>query len=115
EQPNDILFIDASKGFEKAKTQNFLRTEHIDRIVNTYRERQEIPKFSKKSTLKEVAENDYNLNIPRYVDTFKADDQLDINAIALELQTLELDMKTTDTELATFCTALGIETPFSLA
>ncbi|MVN22992.1 type I restriction-modification system subunit M [Mucilaginibacter arboris] len=114
EQPDDILFIDASKGYEKVKTQNVLRTEHIEKIVNTYRNRQEIPKFSKRSTLKEVAENDYNLNIPRYVDTFEADDQLDINAIALELQTLEKDMKNTDTELATFCTALGIETPFSL-
>ncbi|WP_299289691.1 type I restriction-modification system subunit M [uncultured Mucilaginibacter sp.] len=115
EQPDDILFIDASKGFEKVKTQNVLRAEHIEQIIDTYRSRQEIPKYSKKSTIKEVSANDYNLNIPRYVDTFEADDQLDINAIALELQTLELDMKNTDTELAAFCTALGIETPFPLA
>lgn len=114
EQPDDILFIDASKGFEKVKTQNILRIEHIEQIIDTYRNRREILKYSKKSTIKEVSENDYNLNIPRYVDTFEADNQLDINAIALELQTLELDMKKTDTELAAFCAALHIETPFAL-
>src|SRR5690606_34185014 len=71
ETPEDILFIDASKGFEKVKNQNMLRDEHIDKIVATYRDRTVIEKYSHKATLEEIANNDYNLNIPRYVDTFE--------------------------------------------
>ncbi|MBL7879901.1 MAG: type I restriction-modification system subunit M, partial [Chryseobacterium gambrini] len=70
EDPDHILFIDASKEFEKVKNQNMLREEHIDKIVETYRNRTTIEKYSHLATLKEVEENDYNLNIPRYVDTF---------------------------------------------
>lgn len=70
-EDDNILFIDASKEFEKVKTQNKLRKEHIDKIVDTYRERKEIEKYSHLATLQEVADNDYNLNIPRYVDTLK--------------------------------------------
>ena len=64
ENPNDILFIDASQHFEKVKTQNVLRNNDIDLIVETFRNRTETPKYSKKATLEEIAKNDYNLNIP---------------------------------------------------
>lgn len=63
-EDDNILFIDASKEFEKVKTQNKLRKEHIDKIVDTYRNRTEIEKYSHLATLQEVADNDYNLNIP---------------------------------------------------
>jgi type I restriction enzyme M protein len=76
EQPEDVLFIDASNDFEKVKTQNVLRQEHIDKIVNTYRNRTEIEKYSKRASLQEIITNDYNLNIPRYVDTFEAEKAL---------------------------------------
>ena len=66
ENPDDILFIDASQGFEKVGNQNELRPEHIDRIIDTFRDRKSIEKFSHVADLSEVAENDYNLNIPRY-------------------------------------------------
>jgi type I restriction enzyme M protein len=112
ENPDDILFIDASQHFEKVKTQNVLRPEHIDKIIDTYRQRKEEEKYSKKASLQLVAENDYNLNIPRYVDTFEAEDSIDINAIANEIKALDSQMKETDKQLKQFCKELNIETPF---
>jgi type I restriction enzyme M protein len=112
EQPEDVLFIDASNDFDKVKTQNILREEHIEKIVNTYRNRKEIDKYSKRATLQEIITNDYNLNIPRYVDTFEAEESIDINAIAKELKALESEMKNTDKLIAGFCIELNISTPF---
>ncbi len=112
ENPEDILFIDASQHYEKVKTQNMLREEDIDKIVNTYRNRTEEPKYSKLATLKEVAENDYNLNIPRYVDTFEAEDAIDIEKLAGELVELKKHMTATDAAIAGYCNELNISTPF---
>jgi type I restriction enzyme M protein len=112
EQPEDVLFIDASNNFEKVKTQNYLRDIDIDKIIDTYRNREEIEKYSMKATLKEIAENDYNLNIPRYVETFELEESIDINAVANELQSLEKEMKHTDMTIADFCKQLHIPTPF---
>ena len=84
--PDDILFIDASNDFEKVKTQNQLRKKDINKIIDTYRNRTEIEKYSKKAALKEIAENDYNLNIPRYVDTFEPEPEIDIETIAKEIK-----------------------------
>jgi len=112
EQPEDVLFIDASKDFEKVKTQNLLRSTDIEKIIDTYRNRKEIEKYSKKATLKEISDNEYNLNIPRYVDTFEAEESIDINAIANQLKALETEMKNTDAELTAFCKELTIDTPF---
>ncbi len=112
ESPGDILFIDASRGFEKVKTQNELRPEHIDKIVDTYRNRSEEPKYSKRAALTTITANDYNLNIPRYVDTFEAEDSIDVAAVAAELKALEAAMKTTDETLAAFCKELEIDAPF---
>ena len=69
-----MLFIDASEHFEKAKNQNQLRPEDIAKIVDTYRARQAEDKYSHVATLEEIRENDYNLNIPRYVDTFEVEE-----------------------------------------
>jgi type I restriction enzyme M protein len=112
ENPDHILFIDASRDFEKVKTQNVLREDDVQKIVDTYRNRIELEKYSIRATLQQIIENDYNLNIPRYVDTFEAEDSIDINGIAKELKTLELEMSQTDQELAAFCDELGIEKPF---
>ncbi len=111
-KPKDVLFIDASQHFEKVKTQNVLKEEHIDKIITTYRNRTEEDKYSKIATLHLIAENDYNLNIPRYVDTFEAEDAIDINAIAEELKALDTQISETDKTIASFCKELGIETPF---
>lgn len=112
EIPDDVLFIDASQYFDKVKTQNVLREEDVDRIVNTYRNRTETEKFSKRASLKEIAENDYNLNIPRYVDTFEAEDEIDIDGIASEIIELDKSMQETDKLIAGFCAELNIKTPF---
>ena len=112
ENPNDVLFVDASQHFEKVKTQNVLREIHIDKIIETFRKRLESDKYSKKASLKEIAANDYNLNIPRYVDTFEADESIDINAIAKELKALDAKILETDKIIAGFCKELNIETPF---
>ena len=112
ETPEDVLFIAASQYFDKVKTQNVLREEDIDRIVDTYRNRTETEKFSKLATLAAIAENDYNLNIPRYVDTFEAEDSIDIDAIANDIKALDTKIANTDKILADFCKQLNIATPF---
>lgn len=110
--PEDILFIDASQHFEKVKTQNVLLEIHIEKIVNTYRTRTEELKYSRRATLAQIAENDYNLNIPRYVDTFEAEDSIDIDSIAAEIQDLDAEIAETDYAIAVFCEELNIKTPF---
>lgn len=112
ETPENILFIDASNGFEKVKNQNALRDEHINKIVTTYQNREVIDKYSNVATLEEVKANDYNLNIPRYVNTFEEAESIDITAIAEQLQGMDEQMKTIDATIAAFCRELNIKTPF---
>jgi len=112
EHPDNILFIDASQHYEKVKTQNYLRDEDVDRIVDTYEKRITIDKYSYVASLDEVRENDYNLNIPRYVDTFEEEEPVDIDVVARELKELETEMKTSDDTIAGFCKELNIPTPF---
>lgn len=112
ENPEDVLFIDASQHYEKVKTQNVLLPEHIDKIIATYRNRTEEPKYSKIATLTTIAENDYNLNIPRYVDTFEAAESIDINKLAAELVELDKQMIETNKTISNFCKQLNISTPF---
>ncbi|AWA29905.1 type I restriction-modification system subunit M [Flavobacterium magnum] len=112
EFPDDILFIDGSKEFEKVKNQNVLRGEHIDKIADTYRDRAVVDKFSAVAKLESIKANDYNLNIPRYVNTFEEAESIDINAVALELKALDRAIAETDQTIAAFCTELGINTPF---
>ncbi len=108
----NILFIDASQQFEKVKNQNVLLEEHIEELVNTYRNRVTKDKYSYVATLDEVRENDYNLNIPRYVDTFEEEDPVDLAEVSKQLKTLDEDLTKTDATIADFCQQLNIETPF---
>lgn len=112
EHSDSVLFIDASQHFEKVKTQNFLRPQDIDKIVDTYKARTAEDKYSYVASLKEIAGNDYNLNIPRYVDTFEEEEAVNLKAVAEELKKLDADMKATDARIAAYCKELGIETPF---
>lgn len=108
----DVLFIDASSHFEKSKNQNRIRPEDIEKIISTYRERKEEDKYSHVASIQEIAENDYNLNIPRYVDTFEEEEQIDLDAVVAELQEIESSMHETDKKIAGFCKELGIQSPF---
>ncbi|MFA9187694.1 type I restriction-modification system subunit M [Flavobacterium sp. FBOR7N2.3] len=108
ETPEDILFIDASKGFEKVKNQNMLRDEHIDKIVATYRDRTVIEKYSHKATLEEIANNDYNLNIPRYVDTFEEQEEIDIQAVMSSIKELEAKRADLDVQIEMYFKELGL-------
>jgi type I restriction enzyme M protein len=107
-QDDNILFIDASKEFEKVKTQNKLRKDHMEKIVETYRNRTEIEKYSHCASLQEIAENDYNLNIPRYVDTFEEEDEIDIQAVMSEIKELEAQRANLDKEIEVYLKELGL-------
>ncbi|EPX80256.1 type I restriction-modification system subunit M [Litoreibacter arenae] len=111
EHPEDILFVDASTCFEKAKNQNYLRVEDIAKIVDTFRGRAVEERFSHRASLAEVAENDYNLNIPRYVDTFEPEEPIDLAKVASELKANATGMAELDAQIAGFCEELGIEVP----
>ncbi len=108
----DILFIDASNEFEKQGNQNKLLPEHIDKIISTYREREVVEKFSYRAKLDEIAENDYNLNIPRYIDTFEEEEPIDIIEVTNELKTLNAEIEETESSISDFCKQLNIPTPF---
>ena len=112
EHSDNILFIDASNDYEKAKNQNYLTNENIEKIIDTYANRKEIEKYSHLASLDEIKENDYNLNIPRYVDTFEEEETIDLDKVSSELKALEIEMKITDETIAKFCEELGIATPF---
>ena len=111
EQPDDILFIDASAYFEKAKNQNYLRDRDVDKIIATYRGRLEEDKYSYRASLEEIEENDFSLNIPRYVDTFEEEEPIDLATVAAELKQIDRDMAGIDETIKGFCNELGIESP----
>ena len=113
--PNDdVVFIDASGDdhFIKEGNQNVLRDEDVDLIIETYRNRATKDKYSHTASLSEIAENDYNLNIPRYVDTFEEEEPVDLKAVSDELKQIDADLEQTNDEIAKFCKELGIPTPF---
>lgn len=114
-KPNDnIVFIDASgeDHFTKEGNQNVLRNTDVELIIETYRNRETKDKYSYIATHKEIQENDYNLNIPRYVDTFEEEEPVDLQAVSKELKQLDKDLEEINKEIKGFCDELGIETPF---
>ncbi|RXJ88059.1 type I restriction-modification system subunit M [Arcobacter sp. CECT 8985] len=112
EDSDDVLFIDSSKHFEKMKNQNYLRAKDIEKIVTTYKQRIQEDKYSYKASLEEIKENDYNLNIPRYVDTFEEEEEIDLDEVSSELKELDKEIIENDLLIKSFCDELGIKTPF---
>lgn len=112
ENPDNVLFIDASKHFEKGKNQNQLREEDISKILDTYTKRETIDKYSYVATLDEITENDYNLNIPRYVDTFEEEEPIDLTEVTAEIKKIDSEMGDIDKKIADYCKELGIDSPF---
>lgn len=106
---NDILFIDASNEFLQGKNQNKLTKENIDKIIDTYRERKVIEKYSHIATLDEIQENDYNLNIPRYVDTFEEEEVIDVPKVQGKIEELNKELTTLEEKMKVFLKELNLE------
>ncbi len=92
EPRKEVLFIDASRDFVPGKNQNALSEGHIEKILTTYRERKVEEKYSYSAPFEEIKENDFNLNIPRYVDTFEEEAEIDIDAVQKEIDDLETEL-----------------------
>jgi len=103
-----ILFIDASREFEDGKNQNRLRPRDIDKIVTTFEAFTQLDKYASPATLDQIKENEFNLNIPRYVDTFEPESEVDIPAVQKEIATLESELAVVQRELAGHLKELGL-------
>jgi type I restriction enzyme M protein len=104
----DILFIDASREYEDGKNQNRFRQQDIDKILDTYMKRKTVDKYSYAAPADEVKENDYNLNIPRYVDTFEEEKEIDIPAVQKEIKDLEDELAGVRQQMDTYLKELGL-------
>lgn len=106
---NAVIFIDASRDFEPGTNQNRLRGADIDRIVEVYRSREVVERYSARATRQQIAENDYNLNIPRYVDTFEAEAPIDLKAVNREIAALEDQLADVKARMKAYLEELGLE------
>ena len=88
----EVLFIDASRDYQAGKNQNSLLDEHINKILTTYEARKSVDKYAHLADFEEIKENDFNLNIPRYVDTFEEEEEIDIDAVQGEIEKLENEL-----------------------
>jgi type I restriction enzyme M protein len=104
----DVLFIDASREFQNAKNQNVLTDAHVDKIVRTYRAFATVEKYAYRATPQEIADNDFNLNIPRYVDTFEEEAEIDLAAVKKEIAGLEKELAAVRTKMAGYLKELGL-------
>ncbi|PCF35810.1 type I restriction-modification system subunit M [Staphylococcus delphini] len=104
----DVLFIDASNAFEKGKNQNHLTDEHVEKIMNTYKNRDTIDKYSYAASLQEIEENDYNLNIPRYVDTFEEEAPIDLDQVQQDIANIDNDIAQVEEEINSYLKELGV-------
>ena len=104
-----VLFIDASREYESGKNQNLLSAANIDKIVATYRARSTVDKYAYLATLEEIQANDYNLNIPRYVDTFEEEAEIDLMAVRAERLKLQAQLGEIEQQMAVYLAELGYE------
>ena len=98
-QTKDILFIEASKEFSKGKNQNTLTAENIDKIMDTYKERQDIERYAHVAGVDEVKKNEYNLNIPRYVDTFEEEQPVDVDKLVADISATDKKISSLQDEI----------------
>lgn len=106
---DDVLFIDASKEYESGKNQNILSDENVEKILQAYKNRVDVDKYCHVAKLSEIEENEFNLNIPRYVDTFEEEEEIDIQAVQKEIKELEAKRAELDAEIEKYLKELGIE------
>lgn len=100
EECKNVFFVDASREFVSGKNQNTLSEAHLARIMETYTARTEEEKYAHVADLKEIRENDFNLNIPRYVDTFQEEEEIDIDAVQVEIDALEKELAAVRKQMA---------------
>jgi type I restriction enzyme M protein len=104
-----VLFIDASQDFDAGKNQNILRESDLQHILDTVQARRNVDKYAHLATRAEMAENDFNLNIPRYVDTFEEEIEIDLVAVRREREQLKAELITLETQMSTYLAELGYE------
>jgi type I restriction enzyme M protein len=92
QERREVIFVDASRDYLPGKNQNALSDDHIRKIVATVKARQTVEKYAHVATFEEIKENDFNLNIPRYVDTFEEEEEIDIDAVQQEIDQLESEL-----------------------
>ncbi|MBY0545065.1 MAG: SAM-dependent methyltransferase, partial [Gammaproteobacteria bacterium] len=92
EDCKSVLFVDASREYTSGKNQNTLSDEHLAKVMDTYIARTEVAKYAHIADVAEIKENDFNLNIPRYVDTFEEEEEIDIAAVQVEIEQLEKEL-----------------------
>ena len=109
---DNIFFVEASKYFKKAKNTNELTNEDIKRIVDVYKNREDLDKFSRKVSLDEIKDNDYNLNIPRYVDSSEDEEEIDIKEATANIKQTDKEIKKAENVLKSYFDELGLEFPF---
>lgn len=107
---DDILFIDASNDFTKGKNKNYLKTEHIQKIVDAYHDRVDVPKYAQISTLDEIEGNEFNLNIPRYVSTVDEEPPVDLDEVTRLLDDIDVEIAATKASVDAALKALGVKT-----
>lgn len=105
---DNILFIDASKEFVKGKNQNELLQDHIQKIVDTYVKREDVPKYAHVATMEEIEQNDFNLNIPRYVDTAEKEEEIDIRKVMGEIAQIQKEKAEMQKQIEETLKILGI-------
>ena len=109
EKRKDVLFIDASKAFTASKTQNVMEDVHIEKVLAAYLAREFADKFAYVAPPEEIAENDYNLNIPRYVDTFEPEEEIDVAAVQKEINAIEAELADVRQRMAEYLKELGVD------
>jgi len=107
-RPDDVLFINASQHFEKGKRQNQLSEEHIDKIIDTYKDRKEEDRYSRRVGMKEIEENGFNLNISRYISTADSEEEIDLQAVHAELDEAENSIRAAKEKHNAFLEELGL-------
>lgn len=104
----DVIFIDASRDYQSAKTRNLLLDDHLSRIIDTYKNRKDVDKYAHVAPFEEIKKNDFNLNIPRYVDTFEEEEEIDIAAVQRDIDRIEGELAEVKEKMKQYLKELGV-------
>lgn len=108
EKHRNVIFIDASSEYQSGKNRNILLEEHIHKIIDTYNARKNVDKYAFVASFDEIKENDFNLNIPRYVDTFEEEEEIDTQSVQKDILKIEDELQTVRTKMALLLKEVGL-------